>query len=199
MNDYTLALFAHILGVLGLFIGIGLDWTTILRLRRAQTMTQVREQTSLVGAQTRLIQFSLLLVLLAGAYMVETVWRWENPWIFVSLGALFVIGALGGGLIDRRLRAIQRAAASERTSESIPAALQSRMADPVLWGALQTAAFIALGVVFLMTNKPDLFVSLLALGVAIILGLVSAQLWRRPREPQTLVQEARPSSSSNVD
>ena len=190
MNDYTLALFAHILGVLGLFIGIGLDWTTILRLRRAQTMAQVREQTNLVGAQTRLIQFSLLLVLLAGAYLVETAWVWNTPWIYVSLGSLFVIGAFGGGLIDRRLRAIQRAAASEKASESIPAALQAQIADPVLWGVLQTAAFIALGVVFLMTNKPDLIISLITLAVAIILGVVSAQLWRRPREAQTLAKEA---------
>ncbi len=188
MNDYTLALFAHILGALGLFMGIGLDWATILRLRRAQTVTQVREQTSLVGVQTRLLQLSLLLLLVAGIYMAATVWE-GTPWILVSLVALFVIGALGGGLIDRRLKAIQQAAASETSGEAIPAALQARIGDPVLWTAFQTAGFIALGVVFLMTTKPDWLMSLITLVVAIILGVLVAQLGRRPRPVAALEAE----------
>ena len=62
MSFYLLALFAHILGVLGVFVGIALDWVTILRLRRAQAMALVREVTSLVGFQARLIQISSLLL-----------------------------------------------------------------------------------------------------------------------------------------
>ena len=50
MSVYTLALFAHLLGVLSLFIGMGLQWTITLRLRRARTVAQVREWSSLIGA-----------------------------------------------------------------------------------------------------------------------------------------------------
>jgi len=45
---------------------------------------------------------------------------------------------------------------------------------PLLWIAIQTRVAIALGIVFLMTVKPDLSRSLLTIGVAIVLGLVSA-------------------------
>ncbi len=195
MTDYTLALFAHILGALGLFMGIGLDWATILRLRRAQTVAQVREQTSLLGVQTRLLQLSLLLLLVAGIYMTATVWE-GTPWIIVSLVSLFVIGGLGGGLIDRRLKAIQRAAAGERSSEAIPAALQAQIVDPVLWTAFQVVGFIALGVVFVMTTKPDWLVSLITLVVAIILGVLVAQLGR-PRPAAAL--EGKPGAAGQGD
>ncbi len=42
MSFYTLALFAHILGVLGLFIGIGLEWTSALHFRQAQFVSFCR-------------------------------------------------------------------------------------------------------------------------------------------------------------
>ena len=190
MSDYTLALFAHILGVIGLFSGIVLDWTTILRLRRAQSMAQVREATGLVGAQARLIQVSSLLILIAGAYMAETVWGWNIAWILVSLAALILMGALSGAVSARRLKAIQRAAAGESAAGGISPALQQRIADPLLVTASQTAAMIGLGVVFLMTTKPDLLGSLLTLIVAIALGVGAAQFWRRPRATETLAKEA---------
>lgn len=52
MSFYSLALFAHIVGVLGLFIGIGLQWTSILRLRRALFVAQVREWASCLAADS---------------------------------------------------------------------------------------------------------------------------------------------------
>jgi hypothetical protein len=192
MSVYTLVLFAHILGVLGLFIGVGLEWATLLRLRQAQTMNQVRERIGLIGVQERLPQIGLLLILLAGIYMTATRWGWTTPWILVSLAVFVVIGALGGGLIDRRLGAIRRAALDEGSAESIPLALQAQIVDPVLWTALQVAAMLALGVVFLMTNKPDLLVSLIALVVAIGLGVVFARPWRRPREAKDPMRGATP-------
>lgn len=193
MSFYTLALFAHILGVLGVFVGIALDLATILRLRRAQTVTLVREVTSLVGFQARLIQISALLLLVAGISMTVTAWDSDPPWILLSLVALIVMGALAGGVSGRRLAAIRKAAA-EASDGTIPPALQRRMADPVLLTSVQTTGMIGLGVVFLMTIKPDLLGSLIALVVAIILGVLSAQPWRRPRETRAQVAEVQPGS-----
>ena len=194
MSLYTLALFAHILGVLGVFVGISLDWATILRLRRARTVALVREVTSLVGFQARLIQISSLLLLIAGIYMTVTTWGRGTPWILVSLAALIVIGALSGGVNGRRLRAIQKAAAGESSDATIPPALQRQMADPILLTSVQTAGAVGLGAVFLMTTKPAWPGSLITLAVAVVLGVVSAQPWRRPREARALVQEAQAGS-----
>lgn len=189
ISDYTVALFAHILGVLGLFIGIAMDWITILRLRQARTAAQVRERTSLIGVQARLIQIASLLVLVAGIYMTVRVWGWNIPWILVALAAMIVMGALSGGVNARRLRAIQKAA--EDTSETLPPVLQRQIVDPMLLTAAQTAGMVGVGVIFLMTTKPDWVGSLITLAVALVLGVVSAQPWRRPREAAVPVQEAK--------
>jgi len=188
MSVYTVALFFHILGVLGLFAGTALDWTTILRLRRVQSVALVREVTSLVPFQSRLTQISLLLILIAGVYMTVKNWEWSTPWILPSLGALVVMGALGGGVIGRRLAVIRNAAAA--SDGTIPPALQRQTASPVLLTTSQTSGMIGLGVVFLMTIKPDLLTSLIALAVALVLGVLSAQLWPRPRVAAAPVKEA---------
>ena len=106
MTYYSLALFIHIVGVLGLFIGIGLQWISVQRL------SQVREGTSLVAIQERLWPTTSLLILLAGIYMTVTAWGWSTPWIDISLAALIVQGAVAGAVINRRLKAIHTGVAS---------------------------------------------------------------------------------------
>lgn len=191
MNLYTLALFAHILGALGLFIGIGLQWISVLRARQVQTVAQVREWTSLTSVTESLVPVASLLILLAGVYMTVTSWGWETPWIDVSLAALVLLGALGGAVINRRIKAIQQAArATEPATGPVPAELERRVSDPVLWTSVQVNGFTALGVVFLMTIKPDLAGSLISIAVALILGIGSARLWRRPRQASIMMNVA---------
>ncbi|HEX6780221.1 MAG TPA: DUF2269 family protein [Ktedonobacterales bacterium] len=193
MSFYTLALFAHILGVLGVFIGIALDWATTLRLRRARTVALVREVTSLVGFQARLIQISALLLLVAGIYMTATAWSRDTPWIVVSLAALIVMGGLSGGVNGRRLAAIRKAAGAS-SDAVLPPALQRRVADPVLLIGVQTALMVGLGALFLMTTKPDWPGALMTLAVAVVLGVLSAQRRLRPREARGLMKKAQPDS-----
>jgi uncharacterized membrane protein len=198
MSDYTLALFAHIVGVIGLFIGIALDMATIARLRRAQTVAQVREATGFVTFQARLIQLSALLLLVAGMYMAATVWE-GPPWILVSFGALIVMGALSGGLNGRRLSAIKKTAADEPSAASLSPAFQRRLTDAVLLTSAWTAGMLGLGVVFVMTTKPDLLISLLVLLVSVVLGVLFAQLGRRPRPAGALALDAEPGAVGRAD
>lgn len=170
MTIYTVALFAHLLGVLSLFIGMGLQWAMALRLRQAQTVTQVREWSSLARGVGALSPVSGVLILGAGLYMTVTTWG-MRPWIVVSLAAMAFMMVLGIGLIARSLRAIQRAVAPiEASVEAIPQALQRQIHDPVLWISTQLAGSMGLGVVFLMTIKPGLGSALLVLAVALVLG-----------------------------
>ena len=191
MTFYSLALFAHIVGVLGLFISIGLTWISMLWLQRAQTMEQVCERISLATLQERLLPAASVLILLAGIYMTVNTWGWKTPWIDVSLAALVVIGTLGGAVINRRLKAIRIASSTaEAPAGSIPAELKRQITDAVLWTAVQTNGFTGLGAVLLMTTKPDLVGSLITLVASLVLGVVSAQLWH-PREATVLMKEAK--------
>lgn len=195
MSLYTLALFAHLLGVLGLFIGMGLQWTITRRLRRARTIAQTREWSSLIEGVGKLGPASGALLLVAGIYMTVTAWSMTTPWIVVSLAAMLFMMALGMGVTTRRLMAVQRAAATaEASAEAIPPGLQRQIDDPLLWLSTQLAGSTALGVVFLMTTKPGLGGSLLVVGVALVLGalvgVVSVKLWRSPRAATIPMEEA---------
>ena len=50
----------------------------------------------------------------------------------------------------------------------------ARLPDPLLWVSIQIRVAVALGIVFLMTFKPDLNGSLVTIAVAAVLGLVAA-------------------------
>ncbi len=163
MSFYTVALFAHMLGVLGLFTGIGLQWTSFLRFRRAQFVAQVREWASLTSVLGVLMPAASLLILVAGSYMTLTTWGWRTPWIDVSLAALILVLAPMGAMNSHRLKAIQTAAEA-------------------LWTLVQTSGLTLVGVVFLMIIKPDLVGSLITLAVALVLGVGSARIFARPRQ-----------------
>jgi hypothetical protein len=182
MSFYTFALFAHILGVLGLFIGVGLQWISVLRFRRAQFVAQVREWTSLTSLLEVLMPAASLVILVAGSYMTVTTWGWRTPWIDVSLAALILVLAPMGAMNTHRLKAIQTAAEAAALTGTIPAELQRQITNPVLWTLVQTSGLTLVGVVFLMTIKPDLVGSLITLAVALVLGVGSARVFPRARQ-----------------
>jgi len=97
-----------------------------------------------------------------------------TPWIAVSLAAMAVMLALRMGVTGRRLGVIRRtASAAGGMGEPMPGELGRLVYDPVLWVAAQMAGTTALGIVFLMTAKPDLAGSLVTVAVALALGVVA--------------------------
>jgi hypothetical protein len=177
MTSYSIALFLHIVGVLGLFVALGLEWTSLVYLRRASTAEQAREWLGVLGGTRRLGPASLVAILLAGFYMVATAWGWTG-WIVVALAAMVLIAVVGASLTGLRIGAVGRAATAE--SGLLSPEMRQRLHDPLLWTSVQTRTAIALGIVFLMTVKPDLIGALVTIGLAIILGLASAlPNWRR--------------------
>jgi uncharacterized membrane protein len=179
MSWYTVALFAHIVGVLTLFITLSLQWLITLRLRRAGSIAQAREWSGLAKGLNRIAPISGALILGAGMYMTAIAWSLLTTWVAVSLAAMVIMMIFGMGVVGRRLRAIQRAA--EASTETIDAALQSRIDDPTLWVSMQMAVAVALSIVFMMTNKPNLAVSIVAVLVSLALGALVGILTLRAR------------------
>ena len=171
MNDYSIALFLHIVGALGFFVALGLEWTSLGHLRRATTVEQVREWMRVPGEMGRVGMIAMVTLLGAGLYMMATAWG-GAPWILVTFGALVVMSVFGMVLTRRRMAAIGRTLSAERGPLS--PALRQLLHDPLLAISLDTRVAIALGIVFLMTVKPDLSVSLLVIIIAAMLGLASA-------------------------
>ena len=184
MTLYSVTLFLHIVGALGLFAALGLEWTSLRQLRRAASAEQVREWLNALGLVRRLGPASLAVSFLSGLYLVATAWGLV-AWIAVALGAMLLLPPLGA--FNRlRLAAIGRAVATE--TGPLSASVRQRLRDPLLWTSIQTRAALVLGIVFLMTVKPDLNGALLTVGTAVVLGLASScPAWdgRRMQTPET--------------
>jgi hypothetical protein len=181
MSLYTLALFAHLIGVLSLFIGMGLQWAVIIGFRRARSVSQTRLWGGLLRPVAMLGPLSAALILLAGGYMMFTAWGIGTPWIVVSIGAMLLMAALGMGITVRKLRVVQRMAMDAGVSDVISSELRHRIYDPMLWISAHLASGIAVGIVFMMATKPSWLVSLAAVAIAIVLGAITGALTARPR------------------
>ena len=180
VSVYSIALFLHIVGDLGLFVGLGLEWVSLSYLQRAATAGQAREWLSVFKVQRRINPISWLAILIPGFYMAATAWR-ATAWVPTALGAVVLLAVLGAVLTGRRLAPMGQSVAAE--SGPIPSTLRQQLADPLLWASLRIRTAIALGIVFLMTVKPDLLGSFLIIGLASVLGLVfSLPAWARGRE-----------------
>jgi hypothetical protein len=116
---------------------------------------------------------SVVLLGLAGFEMALSTWGLSTPWIVVSLVSVVLVGPMGAFVLDPRMRTII-ALGREVPSGPLPDALDRRTHDPILGTSAHTLVAILLGIVFLMTTKPALFMSLLAMTAAAVLGLVSS-------------------------
>jgi hypothetical protein len=174
---YTLALFVHIVGAIGTFIGVSVWLFAAAALRRAQHVGQVRALTSLIQPSGVLAIVSIVLLGVAGFYMALTVWGERATWIIVATVSFLLLAPFGAFVIDPRLRALGKAAAAVPDGP-LPASLAVRTHDPLVAISLYTYVSVLLGIVFLMTTKPSLVDSILAMVVATVLGLASAlPLW----------------------
>lgn len=176
MKLYSAMIFLHVLGASGLFAAIGLEWASMRNLRRAETAAQAREWFNVLAYPRRLYPASYLTILLTGIYMTAVLWK-ETAWIGVAMATFLLLWVLGAILSGPRMRKIGKAFASE--NGPLTTGFRQRLHQPVIWISLYLRTALTLGIVFLMTVKPDLGGALLAIAVSIILGIAgSAPLWK---------------------
>ena len=171
MSVYSISLFLHIVGALGIFAALGLEWAGLINLRRATEAGQVREWVKLLAAPRFVGGPAGLITLVTGIYMSATRWG-PQGWIIVGLAGMVLIAVLGAGVSGRRAGAIARAIPVG--GGPIPATLARQLHDPVLirWLRVRTALF--LGIVFLMSTRPSWGGALAAMGIATVSGAAAA-------------------------
>jgi hypothetical protein len=171
MSNYSIALFLHIAGALGFFVVLGLEWIGLSQVRRARLPDEARAILGTVKSADRLGFISMPTTIVTGIYMLLTVWGWV-PWIIVVLGALVLEIVLFVVLAKPRMATMEQALPAE--TEFVSQTFHDLVNDPILWISIRTRVAIILGIVFLKISTPDLAGSLLAMGIAIVLGLASA-------------------------
>lgn len=162
MTLYAFALFIHIVGSLLLCTAFTAEGIGLLQLRRATTDSAVRQWEGVLGLGRVFGPASVVTILASGLYMMISSWGWV-PWIAVGLFAwvlIAVLGAVNGIRLSLTIRRLP-AGAAPGTSLQSPAFVISWV----------TRLSIAVGIVFLMTNKPDLLAALLSIVIAAAVGV----------------------------
>ena len=172
MSAYSISVFLHIVGALGIFAAIGLEWAGLSNLRRATDTVQVREWMRLLAAPRTLGGPSALLILLSGIYMSATRWG-PQGWIVVALGGMVAIAAVGGAVGGRRAAALARALPAE--AGPVSPTLRQRLEDPALTVSLWTRTALLFGIVFLMSIRPSWSGALAVMGIALLVGIAAAR------------------------
>ena len=145
-------LFTHVAAMIGLFVALAIEWVTVARLRRALTYEQAREWAApwnplaLVGVP------SFLVVWVSGVYLAKTLGVWELDWTSVAMPTLVVVAIAAGVIRPRRRRLL---AAISTNSGRLPQPVLAELRQPLLVLSLRLRAALLVGLVFLMTVKPD--------------------------------------------
>lgn len=179
MSTYTIVLFVHITGAIGYILSIG-SWLFILvGLRRAQRVEAVRALMHVNTLAGPLGDGSGLLLLGAGLYLGLSAWSLQAGWLLVALISLILILFTNGALSTPRKRALIKHLERSAPEGPISLVLWQHIHTPILWVMSQTTAVLLLGIVFLMTTKPNLGVSLIVMTIALLLGVLSSLLVTR--------------------
>lgn len=179
MTVFSVVLFLHLLGAVALFIGYGIEWTASSLFRNASSAEQVRAWLRVFKVSPPLSGAGLGVVLLSGGYLASLSGAMKQGWIPATLIAIFFALLLGFGLILPRMKGIRAALPSG--GDPLSAQLRERLSDPVLLTAIRVRVLLVTGIVFLMAAKISFVFSLVAITIAVILGVIfSIPAWSRP-------------------
>jgi len=173
MSLYLVALFLHLIGAVLLFVTLGVEGLAIRYLSRATTVEQVRDWGNVAALSGVLGPLSAVTLLVTGLCMMITTWH-VVAWIVVAVvGWLFVV--VVGTVNGIRLARMARIPAGET------AAVADQVGQPLLITSWLATVAVGLGVMFLMSAKPDWGGSVLVLIIALALGVAASMpIWARP-------------------
>lgn len=149
---YSIILFLHVTGALGIGAALGIEWTGLVRLRSAATLDGVRFAMGSLKPLRYIGMISLLLLLTSGGYMSATRWGMQ-PWIVTALVGMIAMGVLGGAVGGRRFGAI--GAAMNQAGDRLTDPLRTKLLDQALLLSLYGRAGLLVGILLLMTVRPS--------------------------------------------
>jgi len=172
----SLVLFTHVVGVLALFVGLGLEWIGLDGIQRSTTRAEALPWLRLIAIVPPLFGTALAAIVVSGFYLGARVGVLGNDWMRASYGALLLIAIVSGPVSRSPMRALKRVA-------DVPAdgtvALRAAAASPILRLSLRIRMAFGLAIVFLMIAKPAAGESLLVLALASMVTIATS-LTRRP-------------------
>jgi hypothetical protein len=141
---------------------------SLFHLWRASTLNGIPPWIEPVPGLSAMALDSILAILFSGIHLTI-----QLAWIDVTMGAFFLMAPLGA-VTGKRLRVIRHLSAQvlRRIKQNFSTCCGS-VSSGFRWG---TRIAVFLGIVLLMTAKPDVLESLSIVGVSVVLGFVAASL-----------------------
>jgi hypothetical protein len=180
----SLTLFVHVVGMLTLFVGLGLEWAGLDGLQRSITREQALPWLRLVVLVPRVSGMALAAIVTSGFYLGARVGVLGNDWMRASYGALLLMAIVSGPVSRLPLRALKRAA--DIPADGTVSTLRAGAVNPILRLSLRMRIAFGLAIVFLMVAKPAAGESLLVLALA-SMATIATSVTRRTT-PSTAVQ-----------
>lgn len=172
LNLYQLLVFLHVLGAVGIFVALGIESISLGRLRSAVAPGDARLWVDLLKVPSRLGPAAMITAVAAGIWMMAQGWG-RQPWIVGSVAGLAGMVALGGVISLRGTRRLRSALAGE-TGPELSDAFRSIHTGTALTASRRLRIAIGIGILGLMTIKPDAAGSWLMLAAAALSGLVAS-------------------------
>lgn len=177
MDSYHLALFAHLCALMGATGLAALIHFAELHMRAAQTIGELRQWGAIPKSLSKYYPLATLVLVLSGAYMVQSAWTWHEGWIIAALIGVVLL-LIGGTLIGSRGKALGRALAGDPHAP-VSAATARLVRDPIARSLSYANTALSISIVYIMVTKPSLPGALAAFAVAILIGVGLAHLlWR---------------------
>jgi uncharacterized membrane protein len=165
-------LFVHVIGMLTLFVGLGLEWISLDGMRRSPTLVEASPWLRLITTVPRVFAVALAAIVASGFYLGARVGVLGDAWMRASYGALLLMAIVSGPVSRSAMRMLKRVASSPAGGPELTA--QAAASSPILWLSLRLRIAFGLGVVFLMIAKPDAGESLLVLVLASVATIVTS-------------------------
>jgi len=169
MSFYSIVLFLHITGALGLFIGIGLEWMILSNFQKVTVTSRAYEWTGSFGILRQVFSFSGILILLSGIYMTIAI-KNITAWIITGFILYLFLSFFGSIIVAKKIKSIVNALSSE--GEKLSEKIRGQIHDPLLNKSLKIRTSLTLGIIFMMTIKPDWPITIATVAVSLILGYI---------------------------
>src|SRR5262249_50675775 len=106
MTLRSLALFAHILGMLALFVALAIEWTSLALLRKDDQARPSSFGLNLLRHSPGLTCVAIARILACGTEMAAKFGLIRTAWVGVSIAAMVLMGGLGGAALRPLIRSI---------------------------------------------------------------------------------------------
>ncbi len=167
MTLYQVILFVHAVSVLMLAASLSCEAWMLFQLRRAVSMSAVKEWINPVRSLSVITTVSLVIVELTGAYLTDRLNSWQFAWPKLAFWGVVLVGLLGG-LSGKRLRMIRGSCIEGKIDQTV--LLRSHF----LKLSLNIRVWLVLGILLLTVVKAGVVGSASIVLASLVIGLISA-------------------------